>query len=57
MVVALDTNGVVVALDTYGVVIALNYFQEQGWTILHILGEDLQKVTRIIKIHQDLQLL
>ena len=38
-------------------IVTLNYFQEQSWTILHIFRKYLQKITIVIKINQDLQLL
>jgi hypothetical protein len=34
-------------------VVPLDHLQEQSWTILHQLSEDLQQVTIVIKIHQD----
>ena len=38
-------------------VMSLNDLQEQSRTILHQLGEDLQQVSLLIKVHEDLQLL
>lgn len=38
-------------------VVALNNFQEERGPVLHGLGEDLQEVSFLVVVHQDLQLL
>lgn len=42
---------------TYTAVMSLNDLDEEGRSVLHRLGEDLQKVAIVIKVHQDVQLL
>ena len=42
---------------TYTVVVPFNHLQEQGRSVLHWLGEDLQQVAIVIKVNKDVQLL
>ena len=39
------------------VVVTLDDLEEEGGSVLEVLGEDLQQVAVIVKVHQDLQLL
>ena len=38
-------------------IVSLDDLQEQRGSILHVLGEDLQQVTVVVVVNQDLQLL
>lgn len=38
-------------------IVTLDNFQEEGWSILHWLGEDLQEVPIVVIVHQDFQFL
>jgi len=42
---------------TYIVIVPLNDLKEESWTILHVLGEDLQQIATFIIVHKDIQLL
>lgn len=42
---------------TYIVIVPLNNLKEEGWAILHVLGEDLQQIATFIIVHKDFQLL
>jgi hypothetical protein len=42
---------------TYIVIVPLNDLKEECWAILHVLGEDLQKIAIFIIVHKDLQFL
>src|SRR5579875_4202935 len=35
--------------------LTLNHLEEDGWAILHVLGEDLQQIAVVVAIHQDTQ--
>lgn len=39
------------------VVPSLDDFNEEGWSVLERLGEDLQQISLLIVVHQDVQLL
>ena len=36
-------------------VVSLNHFQEESGPVLHGLGEDLEEVAIVIKVHQNVQ--
>lgn len=42
---------------TYIVIVPLNDLKEEGWAILHVLGEDLQQIAIFVIVHKDFQLL
>ena len=37
------------------VVVSLNHFQEESGPVLHGLGEDLEEVAIVVKVHQNVQ--
>ena len=43
--------------DTHTVVVPFDDLQEQRGPVLHWLGEDLQQVAIVIKVHENMQLL
>ena len=49
-----DDNDVI---DRYLVVVSLDSLDENCWTVLHGLGEYLEKISIVVIINQDLQLL
>ena len=42
---------------TYCEVVSLDNFQEEGGSILHVFGEQLQQVAIVIEIHENVQFL
>lgn len=38
-------------------VVTLDHLQEQSWTVLHILGENLQQVPIFVVVYEDFELL
>ena len=42
---------------TYTMVVSFDDLQEEGWSVLHWLGEDLEQVAIVIIVHQDIQFL
>ena len=47
----------VVMVTTHIIVVPLNNFQEESWSVLHILGEDLEQIAILIIVYQYTQLL